>query len=108
MFEIKKVENYRQFAEFLEKETGCSIIVELRNREGTHVHFQINDRFGMSLGVLCVDTGDASFAPFEALQSVEDNQFINTNLTFRDITTVKKVFKKKLMNIYHVRIAYPV
>lgn len=38
----------------------------------------------------------------------KDNQFINTNLTFRDITTVKKVFKKKLMNIYHVRIAYPV
>ena len=39
---------------------------------------------------------------------VKDNQFINTDLTFRDITTIKKVFKRKLMNIYHVRIAYPV
>ena len=39
---------------------------------------------------------------------VNENQFINTDLTFRDITTIKKVFKKKLMNIYHVRIAYPV
>lgn len=39
---------------------------------------------------------------------VKDNQFINTDLTFRDITVIKKVFKKKLMNIYHVRIAYPV
>lgn len=38
----------------------------------------------------------------------KDNQFINTDLTFRDIATIKKVFKKKLMNIYHVRIAYPV
>lgn len=38
---------------------------------------------------------------------VKDNQFVNTDLTFRDITTIKKVFKKKLMNIYHVRIAYP-
>lgn len=38
----------------------------------------------------------------------KDNQFINTNLTFRDITVIKKVFKKKLQNIYHVRIAYPV
>ena len=38
----------------------------------------------------------------------KDNQYINTDLTFRDITTIKKVFKKKLMNIYHVRIAYPV
>lgn len=39
---------------------------------------------------------------------IKDNQFINTDLTFRDITTIKKVFKKKLMSIYHVRIAYPV
>ncbi len=39
---------------------------------------------------------------------VKDNQFVNTDLTFRDISTIKKVFKKKLMNIYHVRIAYPV
>ncbi len=35
------------------------------------------------------------------------NQFDNTNITFHDITTTKKVLKKKLMNIYHVRIAYP-
>ena len=39
---------------------------------------------------------------------MKDNQFVNTDLTFRDITTVKKVFKRKLMNMYHVRIAYPV
>ena len=39
---------------------------------------------------------------------IKDNQFISTDLTFRDITTIKKVFKKKLMSIYHVRIAYPV
>jgi len=35
------------------------------------------------------------------------NQFDNTNITFHDITVVKKVLKKKLMSIYHVRIAYP-
>ena len=39
---------------------------------------------------------------------MKDNQFVNTDLTFRDITTVKRVFKRKLMNMYHVRIAYPV
>lgn len=39
---------------------------------------------------------------------VNDNQFVNTDLTFRDISTIKRVFKKKLTNIYHVRIAYPV
>jgi cyclic-di-AMP phosphodiesterase PgpH len=38
---------------------------------------------------------------------VKENQFVNTNITFRDISTVKKLFIKKLMNIYHVRIEYP-
>jgi putative nucleotidyltransferase with HDIG domain len=35
------------------------------------------------------------------------NQFINSNMTMREINTVKKVLKKKIMNINHVRIAYP-
>ena len=38
---------------------------------------------------------------------VKENQFINTNITFSDVTTIKKMFIKKLMNIYHVRIEYP-
>lgn len=38
---------------------------------------------------------------------VAENQFVNTNITFRDITQIKKIFKKKLANIYHVRIEYP-
>lgn len=38
---------------------------------------------------------------------IKANQFDNTNITFHDITVTKKVLKKKLMSIYHVRIAYP-
>ncbi len=38
---------------------------------------------------------------------VSENQFINTDITFNDVTTIKKMFIKKLMNIYHVRIEYP-
>lgn len=38
---------------------------------------------------------------------IGENQFENANITFRDISTVKKVFKRRLMNIYYVRIAYP-
>jgi putative nucleotidyltransferase with HDIG domain len=38
---------------------------------------------------------------------VTENQFVNTNITFNDVTTIKKMFIKKLMNIYHVRIEYP-
>lgn len=38
---------------------------------------------------------------------INENQFINADITFRDINQVKKIFKKRLMNIYHVRIEYP-
>ena len=40
-------------------------------------------------------------------KQMEAGQFLNTDLTLRDIETCRKVLKKKLMNIYHVRIAYP-
>lgn len=36
-----------------------------------------------------------------------DSQFINSNITFREIETIKKVVKRKLMNIYHLRVEYP-
>lgn len=38
---------------------------------------------------------------------INENQFMNADITFRDITQIKKIFKKRLMNIYHVRIEYP-
>ncbi|MCD6090642.1 MAG: HDIG domain-containing protein [Bacteroidales bacterium] len=38
---------------------------------------------------------------------IKAEQFINSNITFRDITTTKKIFKKFLLNIYHIRIEYP-
>ena len=38
---------------------------------------------------------------------VNENQFNNTDITFKDITIVKRLFIKKLMNIYHVRVEYP-
>ncbi|MCE3280495.1 MAG: hypothetical protein K0S44_2686 [Bacteroidetes bacterium] len=38
---------------------------------------------------------------------IEQNQFVNADITFKDINTLKKIFKKKVMNIYHVRVEYP-
>jgi cyclic-di-AMP phosphodiesterase PgpH len=38
---------------------------------------------------------------------IENHQFDNADITFRDIRKVKSVFKKKLMSIYHLRIEYP-
>lgn len=37
----------------------------------------------------------------------EDGQLNNADITLKDIQIVKKVLKRQLMNIYHVRIAYP-
>jgi putative nucleotidyltransferase with HDIG domain len=38
---------------------------------------------------------------------IAQDQFINSDITFKNINTIKKIFKKKLMNIYHVRVEYP-
>ena len=35
------------------------------------------------------------------------NQFLNSDITFKEIETIKKVIKKKLLNIYHLRVEYP-
>jgi putative nucleotidyltransferase with HDIG domain len=37
----------------------------------------------------------------------QDDQFSDAPLTFKDISDIKSVFKKRLLNIYHSRIAYP-
>lgn len=36
-----------------------------------------------------------------------EGQFDSANITLRDITEVRAIFKKKLLNIYHVRVEYP-
>ncbi len=38
---------------------------------------------------------------------IKDNQFINTDITFKEITIIKRLFKQMLINIYHARIEYP-
>jgi membrane-associated HD superfamily phosphohydrolase len=38
---------------------------------------------------------------------MSNGQFMNSDITFKEIETIKKVVKKKLHNIYHLRIEYP-
>ncbi len=38
---------------------------------------------------------------------IKEQQFVNVDLTFRDFSTIKEIFKRKLINIYHARIEYP-
>jgi cyclic-di-AMP phosphodiesterase PgpH len=35
------------------------------------------------------------------------NQFKNSELTLKDISTIKRIIKKQLLSIYHIRIEYP-
>ncbi|MGI9551483.1 MAG: HD family phosphohydrolase [Aurantibacter sp.] len=35
------------------------------------------------------------------------HQFVNADITFKEIETVKKILKQKLTNIYHLRVEYP-
>ena len=38
---------------------------------------------------------------------MDQKQFDNASVTLREINTIKKIFIKKLLNIYHLRIEYP-
>jgi len=40
-------------------------------------------------------------------KQMAENQFLNSDVTFKEIEIIKKVIKKKLMNIYHLRVEYP-
>lgn len=40
-------------------------------------------------------------------KQIEEDQFINANITFKEIQSIKKILKAKLNNIYHLRIEYP-
>jgi len=48
----------------------------------------------------------------EMVERLIDNQmshqqFRNSSLTLKDISTIKKIIKKKLLSIYHIRVEYP-
>jgi cyclic-di-AMP phosphodiesterase PgpH len=40
-------------------------------------------------------------------KQIDSGQFENCDITFKDITNIKKIFKKMLTSIYHIRVAYP-
>lgn len=94
--EIMKVKNYKAFGEILRKKTDCEINIKLMD-DKDHVHYQLS-KDGISLGVLCIDEGEASFAPFVTHEDVEDmyghEQFINVQYMpmLNDFISVLKVF----------------
>ena len=39
-------------------------------------------------------------------KQISNEQFVNADITFKEITQLKKLFKNKLVNIHHARIEY--
>ena len=39
-------------------------------------------------------------------KQIEEDQFVNADITLKEITQLKKLFKKKLVNIHHTRVEY--
>jgi membrane-associated HD superfamily phosphohydrolase len=37
---------------------------------------------------------------------IDQNQFVNADITLKSITKIKKLFKKKLQSIHHLRVEY--
>lgn len=95
--EIHKVKNYKVFARQLEEKTGCDIQISLMGKD--HIHYQFN-KMGLSLGVLCIDHGNASFAPFVTLDTAKDDQYINAeNLPlFDDFVMLMKTFREMFVD----------
>ena len=40
-------------------------------------------------------------------RQMEEGQFLNSDITFKEIQIIKKVLKRKLNNIFHLRVEYP-
>lgn len=92
--EIMKVKNYKVFAETLKKKTGCEVIIKIMDGKD-HYHFQLN-KDGIPLGVLCLDEGEVSFAPFVDHETAVDKQYINIKYMpmLDDFISVLKVLGK--------------
>lgn len=72
--EIMKVKNYKAFSETLKVQTGCDVNIKLMGNE--HVHYQLT-KDGIAIGVLCIDKGEVSFAPFVTHETAQNEQYIS-------------------------------
>lgn len=91
--EIVKVKNYKVFAETLKAKTGCEVKIQIIAKE--HTHYQLS-KDGISLGVLCIDNGEVSFAPFVTHETVKNEQYINVKYMpmLDDFISLLQVFEE--------------
>jgi cyclic-di-AMP phosphodiesterase PgpH len=55
----------------------------------------------------CTEEGISELVERILYLQEQDGQFSDVPLTFKDLSDIKTVFKKRLSNIYHERVAYP-
>ena len=58
----------------------------------------LNDKSEESIATTISNTIDSQIA---------DGRYVNSNITFKDIATIKEAFLEVLASIYHSRVAYP-
>ena len=90
--EIMKVKNYKTFSETLKAQTGCDVNIKLMTGK-EHIHYQLT-KDGFPMGVLCVDKGDVSFAPFVTHETAQNEQYISVQYMpmLDDFIVVLKAF----------------
>ena len=57
--------------------------------------------------VLFIDQGINNFVDAIISKQMDTDQFLNADITLKEIQSIKKVLKQKLANMYHLRIEYP-
>ena len=93
MFKVNKIKSYKKFADSLKQETGFNIKTDIV--EHNHFHFQFTDSYGLSLGVLCVNDGNLSFAPLVTLESAQNGEYIDFDKLpqFGDLSKLFTIFE---------------
>ena len=88
-----KVKNYKVFADMFRRKTGCDVNIKILG--ANHEHYQLS-KDGISLGVLCIDNGEMSFAPFVSHETAQNDQYINVKYMpmLDDFITVLRVFEE--------------
>lgn len=90
--DILKVKDWKTFAKRLEESSGYKITLKILNED--HVHYQF-EKSGISLGVLCINQGQVSFAPFVTHETAKDEQYLNIQFfsLIDDLNNLLKMFR---------------
>lgn len=90
--DILKVKDCKTFAKRLEESSGCKVTLKILNKD--HIHYQF-EKSGISLGVLCINQDQVSFAPFVTHETAKNEQYLNIQFFpfIDDLIDLLKMFR---------------